>query len=452
MEGKELLNECLEERKKEQLNYDNSSLIIDNRNMYELLVELVDDFDRFAYVSNNIIKYVLEEKGISNSSYERLLIEARDLLLGKKEYNLKIDLPEKYQDVVTKFQGYLCSILDKKYPGIINQENTKFKIKTLEDAIKLNRLIVDFEFVEQLVKDYDLVNFDNNMLKVMSYINKHNLDVMKIKRKNAPMFDIDLIKKPKLDDCVVEILDKIGVNISELPNYLLSELKKANSKELYNTFCLMKKNMAEKGGIMHLISKNNIICKLVILLYSTDEVILDIINQTKLTDNTINISILKTLLNKTPTVFLCKNNEYFKPKYNDFKHNLDILKKYKINYPALIDRCPLFFMMDSSIIEYTLNYLESMGSSPKKIINKCYKVLANDPSLLIGNVNILKKYNINLNNYFSDENNSYALLKASNLEHILEKMIKDKGNDITQDINVVNKIFIEYIKEGVNHD
>lgn len=451
MEGKELLLKCLNEIKKSQLSYKSEDLKVDGKNLYELLIELVDDISNFAYVSDKIIKYVLNESGISNAPYERDLLEARDLLLGKKEYNLKITLSDNYQTKLTKFQEQLCSLLDTLYPGIIDSENTKFKVKTLEDAINLNRLIIDFEFIESIVSNYDLIEFDNNMLNIMTYINKHNLNVMKIKRKNAPQFDIELIKKPKLDDYVLEILDKVGVLIDDLPNYLLSELKKANPKKIYKTFSLMKKNMAEKGGIMHLISKNNILCKLVILLYSSDEVILDIIKQITPSDEVVNINILKTLLNEVPSIFIEKNNDYFKPKYEDFKNNIELLKKYEINYPALIELCPLFFMMDNSIIEYTLDYLNKCGANEKKIINKCYKVLANDPSLLISNANILKKYSINLLDYFSN-NENYSLLKVENLDSILDKMIKDKGEVVLGNFDLMNKLLIMYIKKGDVND
>lgn len=99
------------------------------------------------------------------------------------------------------------------------------------------------------------------MLQIMKYINRHNLAILKTPKKTTPAFDLRYIRRPKLDEKVLEMLNKINVDYKDLPNYLIGELKRADVNKLYETYNLVKKNRAEEYGILHLIKKKTFMLK-----------------------------------------------------------------------------------------------------------------------------------------------------------------------------------------------
>ncbi len=96
---------------------------------------------------------------------------------------------------------------------------------------------------------------------------------------------------------------------------------------------------------------------------------------------------------------------------------------------------------ESSVLEYTLDYLNKLGANKKDVVNRCYKTLSIKPSLLIDNVKIMQAYKIDLINFFSSNNTNYNLLKMGNLEHKL-KVIKLISNVDFSDIDALNKLII----------
>lgn len=97
------------------------------------------------------------------------------------------------------------------------------------------------------------------MLTIMKYVNDFNLILLKMKKKNAPIFDVQMIRRPKLDPTIKSVLDKFDIKEKDLPNYVLSELKKADPVEFMKTYNVVKKNKAENGGILHFIKKKKLL-------------------------------------------------------------------------------------------------------------------------------------------------------------------------------------------------
>lgn len=191
------------------------------------------------------------------------------------------------------------------------------------------------------------------------------------------------------------------------------------------------------------------------ILYSTEESILNVVESIKDANGTIDVRLLRILVNNVPTCFYVKNNAYFVSKHNDYIANINYLKDLKVNYRALIQKNPLFMITNHETLDYTLNYLKQCGADKKNIINRCYKILTINPSLLIDNVEVLKEHNIDLNSYFSPENTNYNLLKTANLDiklrYIEEHSSIKESNPVDYDlINklLINKIFSE-ANEGI---
>ncbi len=441
-EGKNLLISIMEDKLSKLSSLNTENLYIDNINIKTLLEEITKDTNSFYQVSDEMINEIIKTSEIKNVDDFKINVRsARDLLIGKKEYNLNVRLTQEHIDAINIFKKSIDRKLKALDPEVVNKEETTARINELQKQVLNNYLINDFEIVESIVRDYDIANYDKNMLIIMKYINDLNINLIKIKKKNAPIFDIQMIRRPKMDPIIKEILKKLDIKPKEIPNFLLSELKKCNAEEFEATYKIVKKNKAEMGGILHFIEKDNIVGRLVILLYATPESILEVIDSLKDENDLVNIPTLKLIVSNILSVFLVRNNTYYIPKHNNFINNIKLLKDIDVNYITLIKRNPLFMITENSVLEYTLDYLNKLGANKKDVVNRCYKTLSIRPSLLIDNVKIMQAYKIDLINFFSSNNTNYNLLKMGNLEHKL-KVIKLISNVDFSDIDALNKLII----------
>lgn len=457
--GQELLLSILDAKLKMINEFNKDDIMCNGINLVDLVKSIEKNDDNFANVTNAVIDYVIENLSVKNpENFKSNTIKVRDLLIGKKDYNLKVELNTEYKNIINTFVKYLNRILGNILPGVVDISELEKSVNRLKQNILNREIINDFDLIEDLLLEYDKNNYDSNIISVMKFINIHNIGILKTVKKNAPLFDINFIRRPKLDPQVIDILNKLDIDYKELPNYLISELKRCDVEVFTNTYNIVRQNKAEDGGILHLISKENYLAIITILLYANETSIKSVINSIKDSKKAVDINILKILLNNIMTCFLAKNNEFFKPKYEDFIKNMVILRELNINYKSLINKTPLFMITDNKVLEYTLKYLERYGANRKLVINKCYKILAVNPSLLIDNIEVLKNHNINFKSYFGESNKNYSLLKITNLEekisYILEHTNKVKTDPL--DYELLNKYIVSKIvketTDEVRHD
>lgn len=452
-EGKILLYEIIEDKLHKIADLDTSSIECDNVNLKDLSILLKKDIADFYLVTDNILNKVMESSNIKNiSSFTKKAISARDLLIGKNDYNLKVKLSKEYEDSIKSFIKYLDKYLQGINPEIVNKKEITERINELRKKIDNNYVINDFDLIENLVKEYDEINADKNMLTIMKYVNDMNLILIKMKKKNAPIFDIQMIRRPKLDSEIKEVLEKFAIKEKDLPNYILSELKKADPNEFMKTYNVVKKNKAENGGILHFFKRDDVVSKILLLLYATEESVLSIVESIKNSKGNIDVKLLKILVNNVPSCFYIKNNAFFIAKYNDYIANINYLKSLKVNYRSLIQKNPLFMITNHEVLDYTLNYMSKCGADKKNIINRCYKTLTINPTLLIDNTEILHNHNIDLKSYFGPENSNYNLLKTTNLDsklrYIEEQSTVTESNPV--DYDLINKLLISKIYNDAN--
>lgn len=457
--GQELLLSILDAKLKMINEFNKDDIMCNGINLVDLVKSIEKNDDNFANVTNAVIDYVIENLSVKNpENFKSNTIKVRDLLIGKKDYNLKVELNTEYKNIINTFVKYLNRILGNILPGVVDISELEKSVNRLKQNILNREIINDFDLIEDLLLEYDKNNYDSNIISVMKFINIHNIGILKTVKKNAPLFDINFIRRPKLDPQVIDILNKLDIDYKELPNYLISELKRCDVEVFTNTYNIVRQNKAEDGGILHLISKENYLAIITILLYANETSIKSVINSIKDSKKAVDINILKILLNNIMTCFLAKNNEFFKPKYEDFIKNMVILRELNINYKSLINKTPLFMITDNKVLEYTLKYLERYGANRKLVINKCYKILAVNPSLLIDNIEVLKNHNIDFKSYFGESNKNYSLLKITNLEekisYILEHTNKVKTDPL--DYELLNKYIVSKIvketTDEVRHD
>ncbi len=457
--GQTLLLGVLDAKLKSIREFNKDEIMCNGINLVDLLKSIEKNEDNFALVTNEVIDYVIENSSLKNPSvFKNNTIKIRDLLIGKKDYNLKVEMNITYKNIIKSFTKHLNKILESILPGVVNISELEGSLKRLKQNILNREIINDFDLIEDLLLDYDKNNYDANLVRVMKFVNEHNISILKTVKKNAPLFDVNFIRRPKLDPRIIDILNKLEIDYKELPNYLISELKRCDVEVLCNTYNVIKQNKAEEGGILHLINKDNYLARLTILLYANETSIKSVLNSIKDSKKVVDINILKILLNNIMTCFLVKNNEYFKPKYEDFIKNMICLRDLNINYKSLINKTPLFMISDNKVLEYTLKYLENYGANRKLVINKCYKVLAINPSLLIDNIEILKQYHVDFNSFFGEENKNYNLLKISNLKNRIVSILKstDRINTNPLDYELLNKYIISKLvketQEEVDYD
>lgn len=440
-EGKGLLIKIVENKLKALASLNNEEVSHNGIDLVELLINVSESIDNLSEVSDEVIDYIIEDNNYNKKNFRTSIIQLRDLLIGKRDYNLQVNFTKDHTKTYETFLELFNNAVETKVPGIVSVDEETEKCNTLISQITRKEIINNFNFIELITAEYNAVDKDANLIKIMKFVNEHNLSILKTPKKNGPLLNINFIFKPKLDDRLMEILDKLEIEYKELPNYLISELKKCDVNSVYETYQTIRKNKAESYGIMHLIKKSNILAKLILILYATPESVKSVVDSLKKDENTIDISLLKTVLNYTMPALLVKRNEYFKPKNNDFINNINLLKELNVNYKALITKVPLFMIMSHDSLVYTLNYCEGYGANKKTLINRLYKTFAIDPAIIIENIEVLKRYNVDIEKYFQGPN--YNLLKVKDLDKKIKYLSDNKNLNTTElDVELLNKMIV----------
>lgn len=451
-EEKKLLYSIIEHKLDRVSSLNKADIIVDNVNLVDLLKSIIASPYNISAMTDIIIEKIANESNNHNNpNFANDITNLRNYLSHQISNNLKIELTPDQTKLVNQVIENLKDILENKGTIITNVEEVERQCNDLLRKLKKKELINNFDFIEEITKEYNIIDFDNNMLQIMKYINRHNLAILKTPKKTNTVFDLRYIRRPKLDEKVLEMLNKINVDYKALPNYLIGELKRADVNKLYETYNLVKKNRAEEYGILHLVKKENIYAKIVLILYSSPESIKGVVDSVKDQDGIIDISLLKIILNNTMTAFFNRKNEYFRPRYYDYMSNVLMLKDLGINYRELIRRDPLFLITDNEVLTYSMNYLEQKGINKRDIVNKCYKNMANDATLIVENVDLLYKYNIDMNAVLATTN--YNILKVSKLGIKLNYIAKKYSIEIkNENLAQINRLLISKIYHESNED
>lgn len=445
-EGRELLINIINNKLDSIKSLENESVIVNDVNVVNLYHEIMIDDDNIYKVTDEIIEYVCA----NDPSFKESITKVRDLLVGKKEYNLNVQINEEYLSIIEVFKSLLFETIDASVPGLATAEETKNKLNSLLEKIKNRELINDYELIENIVKDYKPTSYDDNMLQIMLFINNNNLSIMKVDVKE-PDYKVYSYNKNIVNESILEILDKLNIIYDDLPHYVKSELKNTDVENFKENYALVRKNKVEDYGVLHLINKNNTLARLALLLYATPDSIKAVVDSVKDSKGIVDIRLMKTIMQFILPAILIKENEFAYPKCKEFLSNMKLLKSLGVNYRTLIIKNPLFMLTNNDILNYNLNYVEDYGANKKTIINKCYKTLSLYPSLIIENMNVLKNHNIDLVDYFSPNNNNYNLLKVRNLDkkiNYLMDIYKDKID--FNNYKELTKLVIDHIYESAN--
>lgn len=428
----------------------NIKVIYDDLDLVRLIKSIENDNDSMKYVTDSLITEIVSTSKVKNKeSFIKKIKSIRDIFIGKQKYKLKVDFNPKYIKDINSFLSLLRDYVERKEEGLLDNEEYINELIELKNKVYNNELIINFSFIEKMLNDYNSLEKEPNLYKIMEYISVHNLNILKTPDNIFPVVETKTIKTLENEEDIMTILKKIGVTSNELSSDLIKSLITANHEVLMENFSLISKNKAENYGILHLINANNYKAKLIIMIYSDESTIKEVVDLTRDVNNKINVPLLKAICNNVASVFIKRENERYKPMFENFKKNIELLKSLEVNYPLLIKNAPLFMVSSSSDIAFALNHLESLGFNKKQVINKCYKTLSINPSLIVKNANIIKNKIVDFD-LFIKESKNYVLLKVDSLEEKIENLVKAGKETITHKCLAknLNEYVIESLKNG----
>ena len=427
----ELLLSIINSRLKELTDKDKIKVYYDDIDLVRLIKGIEENNDNMKYLTDSLIEGIISTSKVRNKEkFISQIKSIRDVFIGKQKYKLKVDFNPKYIKDINTFLALLRDYVEVSESGLIDNENYINKLKELKEKMFSNELIINFSFIEKMLNDYNSVEFESNLYKVMEYISLHNLNILKTPESILPVVETKSIKTIDEDENIKAVLDKLEIDYKNLSSDLIGSLVTVNHEVFMDNFGLISKNKAENYGILHLFSKENYKAKLVVLLYSDVETIKEVVDLTKDVNGKINVPLLKSICNNVATCFIKNENQRYKPMFENFKKNMEQLKSLEVNYPLLIKNSPLFMVASASDINFALNHLAMMGFDKKQVVNKCYKTLSINPSLIVKNSNILKSKIVDLD-MFIKESKNYVLLKIDNLEDKINFLVSQKKETTT---------------------
>lgn len=412
----ELLLSIINSRLKELTDKDNIKVYYDDIDLVRLIKGIEENNDNMKYLTDSLIEEIISTSKVRNKEkFISQIKSIRDVFIGKQKYKLKVEFNPKYIKDINTFLAMLRDYVEASESGLIDNEKYINELKELKEKMFSNELIINFSFIEKVLNDYNSVEFESNLYKVMEYISLHNLNILKTPDSILPVVETKSIKTVDEDENIKAVLDKLEIDYKNLSSELIGGLVTVNHENFMDNFGLISKNKAENYGILHLFSKENYKAKLIVLLYSDVETIKEVVDLTKDVKGKINIPLLKSICNNVGTCFIKNENPKYKPMFENFKKNMEQLKALEVNYPLLIKNSPLFMVASASDINFALNHLAMIGFDKKQVVNKCYKTLSINPSLIVKNSNILKSKLTDLDLFIKGSKN-YVLLKIENLE------------------------------------
>lgn len=427
----ELLLSIINSRLKELTDKDKIKVYYDDIDLVRLIKGIEENNDNMKYLTDSLIEGIISTSKVRNKEkFISQIKSIRDVFIGKQKYKLKVDFNPKYIKDINTFLALLRDYVEISESGLIDNENYINELKELKEKMFSNELIINFSFIEKMLNDYNSVEFESNLYKVMEYISLHNLNILKTPESILPVVETKSIKTIDEDENIKAVLDKLEIDYKNLSSDLIGGLVTVNHEVFMDNFGLISKNKAENYGILHLFSKENYKAKLVVLLYSDVETIKEVVDLTKDVNGKINVPLLKSICNNVATCFIKNENQRYKPMFENFKKNMEQLKSLEVNYPLLIKNSTLFMVASASDINFALNHLAMMGFDKKQVVNKCYKTLSINPSLIVKNSNILKSKIVDLD-MFIKESKNYVLLKIDNLEEKINFLVSQKKETTT---------------------
>ena len=180
-EGKGLLLKVINSKLESLENLTSEDIIVSDINLLDLSNRLKESIDNLSELTDEIIDKVIDDNNYSKkNTFRTNIIQLRDLLIGKRDYNLKLNLNKDHMDTYAIFIDLLDQSLENTVPGIVSKEDVEEKCNQLISQITRKEIINNLNFIESITTDYNPVKKDANLNKIMRFVNEHNLLILRM--------------------------------------------------------------------------------------------------------------------------------------------------------------------------------------------------------------------------------------------------------------------------------
>ena len=242
----ELLLSIINSRLKELTDKDKIKVYYDDIDLVRLIKGIEENNDNMKYLTDSLIEGIISTSKVRNK--EKFISQVksiRDVFIGKQKYKLKVDFNPKYIKDINTFLALLRDYVEISESGLIDNENYINELKELKEKMFSNELIINFSFIEKMLNDYNSVEFESNLYKVMEYISLHNLNILKTPESILPVVETKSIKTIDEDENIKAVLDKLEIDYKNLSSDLIGGLVTVNHEVFMDNFGLISKNKAE---------------------------------------------------------------------------------------------------------------------------------------------------------------------------------------------------------------
>ena len=159
-EGKEILYKFIEFKNNNISSVDQDEIIIDGINLVDIADMLEKNIDNLCDVPDSIIDKVITDAKIDDINFKKNIVQLRDLLVGKRNYNLFVKINKEYEKAFDTFKENLLKIINKKVPGAKNYIEIDKNLTQLKNGLDNHKLIKNFDFIESIAHEYDESNYE----------------------------------------------------------------------------------------------------------------------------------------------------------------------------------------------------------------------------------------------------------------------------------------------------
>ena len=153
-EGKGILIKIIDNKLNSISKLNNNPVIYQDINLVDLTYTLSESVDNFSELTDEVIERITARHN-KKKAFRTSVNQLRDLLIGKRDYKLKVNLTDEHNETYNTFITLLKEYIEETQPGIIDSEKNEEYCNTLLQQITRKEIITNFEFIEQITEEYN---------------------------------------------------------------------------------------------------------------------------------------------------------------------------------------------------------------------------------------------------------------------------------------------------------
>ena len=122
-EGKGLLIKIIDNKLNKLQDLNKDEITYQETNLLELANSLNESIDSLAEVNDELIDKIIKDNDYSKKkTFRNNIIQLRDLLIGKRDYNLQVNFNKDHLDTYETFKDLLNTSIEMTSPVIITRD------------------------------------------------------------------------------------------------------------------------------------------------------------------------------------------------------------------------------------------------------------------------------------------------------------------------------------------